>query len=216
MATAKLTLIGLYNYDSTLFDGLQLPSYFDKQTLINTILLAGGEFGCIYPGVEFMKHAIALWSAKNQRYFERLAVLMQTEYDPLENYNRQESWHDQGTSSNEENSETSARFNNTTTGDDTTTTENKVSAFNSSAYENRDRSTSTGHDTETDTGTSSGTGNRTNEGGFDTTRTGYARGNIGVTTSQEMFRQEMGIVSLSPYDVIAGDFINEFCIKLYV
>ena len=216
MATAKLTLIGMYNYDDTLFDGLQLPAYFDKKTLVNTILLAGGEFGCIYSCVEFMKQAISLWSAKNQRYFERLALLMREEYDPLENYNRQESWHDQGTSSNEENSQTTAQFNNTTTGSDSSTTENKVSAFNSSTYENRDHSTTTGNDTETDQGASSGTGNRTNEGEFDTTRTGYARGNIGITTSQEMYLQEMNIIGISPYDVLAGDFINEFCIKLYV
>lgn len=196
MATAKLTLIGLYNYDGTLFDGLQLPAYFDKQTLVNTILLAGGEFGCIYPGIDFMKQAISLWSAKNQRYFERLAVLMQTEYDPLENYNRQEKWTDKGEGSSKSN------FTNTTSGTD----EGKVSAFNSSTYENRNLDTST----ETDTGNSSGSSE------YENNREGYARGNIGVTTSQEMFRQEMGIVSLSPYDVIAGDFINEFCIKLYV
>lgn len=204
MATAKLTLIGLYNYDGTLFDGLQLPVYFDKETLVNTILLAGGEFGCIYPGAEFMKQAITLWSAKNQRYFERLAILMQTDYDPLENYNRQEKWTDTGEGSSKSN------YNSATNGSDSNTTENKVSAFNSSAYENRDRSTSTGTDTETDNGSSSGSSEYENH------REGYARGNIGVTTSQEMFRQEMGIVSLSPYDVIAGDFINEFCIKLYV
>lgn len=196
MATAKLTLIGLYNYDSTLFDGLQLPAYFDKETLINTILLAGGEFGCIYSGVDFMKQAIGLWSAKNQRYFERLAILMQTDYNPLENYNRQEKWTDTGEGSSESN------FSNATSGTD----ESKVSAFNSSTYENRNFDTSN----ESDTGASSGSSEYENH------REGYARGNIGVTTSQEMFRQEMEIVSLSPYDVIAGDFINEFCIKLYV
>ena len=204
MATAKLTLIGMYNYDSTLFDGLQLPEYFDKETLVNTILLAGGEFGTLYPDADFMKQAITLWSAKNQRYFERLAVLMQEEYDPLENYNRQEQWTDTGSGSSE------SDFTNTTTGSDSSTTENKVSAFNSSTYENRDHSTTTGTDTETDSGSSSGSSE------YENNRQGYARGNVGVTTSQEMFRQEMEIVSLSPYDVIAGDFINEFCIKLYV
>lgn len=196
MATAKVTLIGLYNYDSTLFDGLQLPSYFDKETLVNTILLAGGEFGCIYPGVEFMKQAVALWSAKNQRYFERLAILMQTDYDPLENYNRQEKWTDSGEGSSNSN------FINNTNGSD----EGKVSAFNSSDYENRNLDTSA----ETDQGTTSGSSK------YENNREGYARGNIGVTTSQEMFRQEMDIVGISPYDVMAGDFINEFCIKLYV
>lgn len=196
MATAKLTLIGMYNYDDTLFDGLQLPSYFDKETLVNTILLAGGEFGALYPDPAFMKRAISLWGAKNQRYFERLAKVMQEDYDPLENYNRQEKWTDTGEGSSE------SSFTNTTSGTD----EGKVSAFNSSTYENRNLDTST----ETDTGSSSGSSE------YENNREGYARGNIGVTTSQEMFRQEMEIVSLSPYDVLAGDFINEFCIKLYV
>lgn len=204
MATAKLTLIGMYNYDSTLFDGLSLPAYFDKQTLVSTILLAGGEFPCLYPNGDFMKQAITLWSGKNQRYFERLAILMQKDYDPLENYNRREEWDDTGSGSSE------SEFNNTTNGSDSSTTENKVSAYNSSAYENRDKSTTAGTDSETDRGTSSGSSEYENH------REGYARGNIGVMSSQDMFRQEMALVGLSPYDVIAGDFINEFCIKLYV
>lgn len=196
MATAKITLIGLYNYDSTLFEGLQLPEYFDKDTLVNTILLAGGEFGCIYPGVAFMKQAILLWSAKNQRYFERLAKLMQIDYEPLENYNRKEDWRDTGSGSRE------SEFNNTTSGTD----EGKVSAFNSSEYENRNLDTNASEDA----GTSSGSSEYENH------REGYARGNIGVMSSQDMYIQEMSVIGVSPYDVIAGDFINEFCIKLYV
>lgn len=196
MATAKLTLIGLYNYDGTLFDGLQLPDYFDKKTLVNTILLAGGEFGCIYPGVEFMKQAISLWSAKNQRYFEKMAELMQAEYEPLENYNRMEKWTDNGSGSSKSN------YSNTSNG----TGETKVSAFNSDEYENRDKSI----DNSSDAGNSSGSSEYSN------VREGYARGNIGVMSSQDMWRQQLGIIDLSPYDLIAGDFINEFCIKLYV
>lgn len=196
MATAKLTLIGMYNYDSTLFDGLQLPSYIDKTTLINTILLAGGEFGALYPNITFMKQAISLWSVKNQRYFEKMAELMQAEYEPLENYNRQEKWTDNGEGSSE------SSFNNTSNG----TGETKVSAFNSNEYENRDKSI----DNSTDAGNSSGSSE------YNNVREGYARGNIGVMSSQDMWRQQLAIIDLSPYDLIAGDFINEFCIKIYV
>lgn len=192
MATAKLTLIGLYNYDETLFDGLKLPDYFDKQTLVNTILLAGGEFGTLYPDPVFMKTAIKLWSDKNQRYFERMVTLMENDYAPLENYNRQEKWDDTGNGSSK------SEFVN-----DSTET-GQVSAFNSSAFENRDKTTGK------DTGNSSGSSEYKNH------REGYARGNIGVMSSQDMFRQELDIINLSPYDLIAGDFINEFCIKVYV
>lgn len=191
MATAKLTLIGMYEYDETLFDKIMLPEYFDRETLVNTILLAGGEFGCLYPAGDFMKNAIGLWSAKNQRYFERLALLMSTEYEPLENYNRREKWHDSGEST------AHAEY---TTGSDTV---GKVSAYNSSAFENRDKSESS------DTGQNDGTNN------YSVDREGYARGNIGVMSSQDMFKQELDVVSISPYDLIAGDFINEFCVKIY-
>ena len=192
MATAKVTLIGLYNYDETLFDGLSLPEYFDKQTLVNNILLAGGEFPALYPDPEFMALAIKLWSDKNQRYFSRLEKLMENDYEPLENYNRQEKWDDTGSGSSE------SEFEN-----DSTET-GQVSAFNSSAFENRDKSIGK------DTGNSSGSSEYQNH------REGYARGNIGVMSSQDMFRQELDIINLSPYDLIAGDFINEFCLKVYV
>lgn len=192
MATAKLTLIGMYNYDDTLFDKIKLPDYFNKQTLINTILLAGGEFGVLYSSVPAMKNYIGLWSDKNQRYFERLAKLMQIDYEPLENYNRKEDWRDTGSGSS------NSEFEN-----DSTET-GQVSAFNSSAFENRDKTTGK------DTGTSSGSSKYENH------REGYARGNIGIMSSQDMYVQEMSVLGISPYDVLAGDFINEFCIKLYV
>lgn len=192
MATAKVTLIGLYNYDNDIFSGLSLPEYFDKQTLINTILLAGGEFPALYPDPEFMTLAVKLWSDKNQRYFSRLEKLMENNYEPLENYYRKENWDDTGSGSSE------------STFDNDTTDTDQVSAFNSSAFENR------AHSFANDTGSSSGS----NE--YQAHREGYARGNIGVMSSQDMFKQELEVIGMSPYDIIAGDFINEFCLKVYV
>lgn len=191
MATAKLTLIGLYNYDETLFDGIALPDYFDRSVLVNRILLAGGEFGVLYPAADSLKNFIKVWSDKNQRWFVRLAVLMEKEYEPLENYNRVEHWNDHGTSENESSYDNDA------------TDEGKVSAYNSNQYEPRDLSISN----------QTGSGKGSNE--FDTIRDGYARGNIGVMSSQDMFKQELDVIDISPYDLIAGDFINEFCIKIY-
>lgn len=192
MATAKVTLIGLYKYSPEIFDGLNLPEYFNKETLVNSILLAGGEFPALYPDPEFMALAVKLWSDKNQRYFSRLEKLMVNDYEPLENYYRKENWDDTGSGSS------SSEFEN-----DSTET-GQVSAFNSSAFENRDKSIGK------DTGNSSGSSEYKNH------REGYARGNIGVMSSQDMFKQELEVIGMSPYDIIAGDFINEFCLKVYV
>lgn len=189
MATAKITLIGLHNYsDGHIWDDFTLPAYFDKDTAINTILLTGGEFESLYANPDSLKGFIKIWCLKNERFFERLADLMTKEYEPLENYDRHETWHDEGTSSSEGSS----------SGED----EGKVSAFNSSAYENREKNISQSEST--------------GSGEFETDRTGRAHGNIGVMSSQDMFRQELGVIEIGPYDLVARAFIDEFCIKVYV
>lgn len=41
-------------------------------------------------------------------------------------------------------------------------------------------------------------------------------GNIGVTTTQEMLRQEMEVAKeFNIYDLIAEEFINEFCVRVW-
>ena len=44
MSSATLTMIGLYNYDNTLFDNLTFPAGIDKDLAINQILMSCGEF----------------------------------------------------------------------------------------------------------------------------------------------------------------------------
>ena len=59
---------------------------------------------------------------------------------------------------------------------------------------------------------SSGSGSASNTN----TRTGRAYGNIGVTTSQEMLRQEVELrLSLNLAEIISRSFKNYFCIQIY-
>ena len=97
MSLAKITLIGMYDYDETLFDNMQIPETLDKQTLIGNILLRGGEFETLYASVPFMKQAIGIWSGKWQGTFERWAETVLLEYNPIENYDRMEEWDDDNT-----------------------------------------------------------------------------------------------------------------------
>ena len=97
MSLAKITLIGMYDYDETLFDNMQIPETLDKQTLIGNILLRGGEFETLYASVPFMKQAIGIWSGKWQGTFERWAETVALEYNPIENYDRMEEWTDTNT-----------------------------------------------------------------------------------------------------------------------
>ena len=104
MSSAKITTVGFYQYmnayNNDLFGLLNLPAGIDKDTLINNILLRGGEFEVVYSNPDFYKSAIGLWSNKHYRTFEKWINALNIDYNPLENYDRMEEWSDAGTRTN--------------------------------------------------------------------------------------------------------------------
>lgn len=175
-----------------LFDNLTLPDGIDKDTLMENILLQGGEFEVMYGDPWFMRDAIGTWSRKWQRTFEKWLAVLNVEYNPLENYDRIEAWtdtmgrgakthsrRDSGNTRTFDNTDaetidttnertldtTNERTLNTTnerTLDLNDTTENKVSAFDSSDYQAADKSET--DNTGTDTMVNTGTDTMSNTG----------------------------------------------------
>lgn len=96
MSKATLTMIGMYNWDSDLFRNLILPDGIDRDTEINTILLRSGEFEVIYSDFDFMQEMIGLISKKWARTFQKWYDALQLDYNPIENYDRYETWTDTG------------------------------------------------------------------------------------------------------------------------
>ena len=91
--TSTMSVLGLYQYDNSLFDLMNYPAEFlpnDKQTLINNLLAECAEFEVLYPSPAFMKTMIGVWSAKEYPTWNRLYNLALMEYNPIENYNRTE------------------------------------------------------------------------------------------------------------------------------
>lgn len=88
MSSAKITLIGLTKFDSSLFDDLQLPDGIDKDLFVNSLLLKGGEFETLYPDPEFMRYSIAVWGRKWYRTFAEWLKGTQAEWNPIHNYDR--------------------------------------------------------------------------------------------------------------------------------
>jgi len=196
MSQSKLTLIGLYNYDNTIFDLLNVPEGLTKDTLVNNILLRSSEFEVLYPDPDFMKSAIGDFSNAWQPTFERWVTALSLEYNPLENYDRKEDWTDTRNGHNS----------GTTTGSTGSTLTNKVSAMDmGDTLTTRSEDVTIGADSSSSSGES-------HEGAK---HDGRVHGNIGVTTSQQMLMSELDLGYWNIYEKITDLFLTHFVIPVY-
>ena len=80
-----LSIMGMYEHDQSVFNGLQVPEGVDKENLINEILLQCAELEIVYPNIDTMKLAITVWSVSNQYTWEKLYKSMLFDYNPIWN-----------------------------------------------------------------------------------------------------------------------------------
>lgn len=85
-----LSLLGLYQYNNRIFDGLKLPEGVDRETLINNLLAETAEFEILYTEPEFLAYMISAWSTKELEVWEKLENTLHYDYDPISNYDRHE------------------------------------------------------------------------------------------------------------------------------
>lgn len=256
---AKLTLIGLYNYDQTLFNGLTFPAGIDKDIAVNEILMKANEFCVLYTDPDFMKIQIGIWGQKHYRTFDKWIKALAEEFNPLHNYDRHEEFTDGGSKSTS--AKTTANYSDnrtvnmtaertpdireTVTGSDTVTDgqmfpgtdETQVSAYDSSSYQPKEKTTHDMGTIEHNTSTSSssltsGSDKTTNDGTDNVSHSGtladttgsettsathkaHIYGNIGVTTSTQMLEDYLRVERWNIYEQIADIFVDEFCIQIY-
>lgn len=211
MSLAKLTLIGMNKYfeniDSDLFDRMTLPEGINKNTLVNNILLEGGEFETLYGDPYFMQQMIGTWSDKWARTFEKWVAALAIEYSPLENYDRMEDWDDtlkRGVRSSARRDSGNTRTfdnqdkrtldtenkrtldtENKRTLDTDTTVEETVSAFDSSTYQPSTKTDTSNDGTDTMNNTGTDTVNNTGTDTVDysgTIKDEYGEGTSGQET----------------------------------
>lgn len=87
---AKLSILGLYNYDPTIFDGFTVPDELDRDNLIQQILIELAELTVIYPDADFMKMAITNWSQLRLHTWNRMVDVLYEDYKPFINIMRDE------------------------------------------------------------------------------------------------------------------------------
>lgn len=234
MSVAKLTLMGMYNYDKSVLNGLTFEDV-DSDNLKNILLMECGEFELLYPDLDFMKNAISLFSQKWKWTVKKWTDALKIEYSPLENYDRFESYGGKETVVNNGN-ETVVNSGNSVnkheeennfsrSGSDSNNVEERTSAYNSNTYQpdnKTDNVTTYGlkendKNNVTDTLTPNLTETRTPN--LTEVRTpeleNHIHGNIGVTTSQQMLKSELDLALWNLYENITNLFKAEYCIMTY-
>lgn len=207
MSRATLSLLGLYRNNESLFSEMVLPEGLQRETLIDNLLAEASELEILYPDAFFMQAMIGHWSAKQLSVWQKLYETTQYDYEPIYNYDRTEEW----TDSNTRDASSSSSFQGKTTAQGTNDTETKVSAYNELAYTPRDQVSEGASQTQDNDSSTNASSNERSQN----VRTGRAFGNIGVTTTQAMIRQEREIDKFNIYDVIIEDFIKRFCLLVY-
>lgn len=209
----RLTLIGIYDYDPSLFDGLSLPDGYDKDTFIDSLLLEHGEKCILYSNPDFMKNAIGAWGRKWYMELKRIYGALSAEYDPIFNYDRYEEYTDnEGTKLT---SELNAGRTMTDKPDYAVTSENTISADNSYSYQpdNKNVTDTEGTTQNIDESTNSTT---KNEGERELKHKAHLYGNIGVTTSAQMVTEVVQQrFKYNLYATAAKLFANDLLIGIY-
>lgn len=86
----QITTVTMFNADSSIFDKWVLPKGIDRETLIENVLFETECFNVIYTRPNTLKELIGVWSKKRIPIWEKLYNTLNYEYNPIENYDRQE------------------------------------------------------------------------------------------------------------------------------
>lgn len=236
---ASLSIYGLYEYNTQIFDNLTLPEGMEKDDLIPLILSECSDFALMYPNYDFMKMLIGVWSNNEQQIWKRLYESELIEFNPIENYDRYESLtraitsNSKGSLKGSINSVQNDEQETTTDSNSATSTNsdgeqiNGQTAYDSNTFKDTSRARTEG---------SSNAANVSNEKGKtqtasagvtdrnDSTENESAgnevvqsriHGNIGVTQAADMLARYREVIPFCTYDYIVNSFKNRFCVQVY-
>lgn len=208
-----VSYLGLYNYDSTIFDDFALPNSVAsrKAEFVDEILSELGQLEALYPNAEVFKRILKAWSTTRLTEWQRVETALTAEYNPIHNFDRNEDYSDTNTEkeTGKSNSTSSTESNANGTNENT----ESETAFNTESFKNRTKNAGTD--------TASSTASATNESNNTVTRetkvqhTAHLYGNIGVTTSQQMINEELAMRRGDLDSYIIEDFKHRFCVMVY-
>ncbi len=194
-----LSILGMYEYDNSIFDDLNVPDGINKENVINNILLNCAELEIVYSEIETMRLGIKIWSDSNQITWKKLFDTMTVEYNPIWNVDaniREERIRD---GSLNRQVSTDENFSNTDT--------KSVKGFNETGWADSERNIRNGTDA-----------TQANENVTDADNevfTSRRTGNIGVTATQDLIQKEREIAVFNMIEFITESFKKRFCLMIY-
>lgn len=186
-----MNLKTLYEYDNTIFSDMVFPEDADEELCVLSILVNAGLMTPIYNDPYTNKKVNAFWAKSNLFNFTQVWNALNTEYNPIENYDRYTDAH--------RDINDTGRYDSNSNGSTTGT----VAPFDSDSWRNSDKTNS-----ETNAGSTSESDKKDNF-------TEHVHGNIGVTTAQQMINQEIELRKQSFYKWLADRYIEENCLGVY-
>lgn len=215
------TLFDMLVAEPTLFSGFSVPTGITAQSLTELIKDRSGLLCTWIQDAARLKTQITAWSTYRTPQWEKALAALTAAYNPIHNYDREELGSEEiakhkGTkvSTNEDVSETPATMTNT----------GSVVAYDSNAEAETGKSVSSPGST-SNRRTAQANANYTTYQDVDaytydkdvhsfTNR--ITRGNIGVTKSQDMVRDEVQLrIETDLYELIAAEFESKFCMQIY-
>jgi len=199
---AKLSILGLYRWNTDVFKNMSLPEGVDHETLTWNILEQCAELETIYADPEYMQASIINWSNLMLPSWTKINEALTAKYNPI--------WNKDGTIS--EINEYGAIIQSGSgsgNGNTSTSETDKVAGFNSDSTHTREERSGSGSQS-----TSTSTNNR--QEAHTDKRTVIEQGNIGVTESSAMVLHEVELRrQYNIYKIIAEDFKRHYCLMVY-
>lgn len=200
-----LSVMGLYDYDESIFDDMALPStdHLNKDTLIQNILVECSELEILYTDPTVFKMIVKYWSEARVHVWQKLADTMDYEYNPIWNKDVKDTEYIKRTK--DESTTYADQASSTTSGTNT----NKGVAYNTNELENREQDQTSGSMSSSDNST-------TRDAGYnDEDREYISQGNQGITSTQQLIKEEREVSLFSLYDIIISEFKTRFCLLVY-
>lgn len=200
MAQATLSIAGLYSYNDHLFDDMYIPESLDRDTVVASIIMETEGLEALYVDVPFMMNAIKYWSITMRHKWDKLVASMNFEYNPI--------WNKDGVRIHTEEENKSSERDETVADSTASTSNNFGAGFNTtSGLTNRERDTvQNSGQVKTDDDLKESTKRESKD---------IEQGNIGVTSTQQLIKEEREVADINIYSIIAKDFKYKFCIQVY-